>query len=227
MQTKKGNKVKLDVKSILIGLLVAYISYNFFFNVQDISIKDETIITKPKTGKVEKKVDSIIRDTVYIKVEVPGKSLPAKKEIIVDSLYKSKYEEAIKANDSLVAKNLFLEAISINEYQKVLIDDKNIRIDGKVTTRGTLLDYDISYTIKSDTIIYTPKIYTKYPNLSLILGMRVSPPITSLYAPANNPLVISGDVGFQNKKGDIFTIGYGTDRRFTLGFKKSFKLSKK
>lgn len=216
-----------DVKSIVIALLVIYIGYNFFFGTGEPVIKDEEVIIPEKIGKVEKKLDSIIRDTVYLEVKVPGKRLPARKQIVVDSTYKARYEKAVEEKDSLLVKNLFLESIAINNYSEVLVDDKNIRIDGRVTTRGTLLDYDVSYTIKADTITYTPKIYTKYPNLSLVLGFDVSPPLTGAFVPENNPMIINGHIGFQNKKGHIFTVGHGTDGRWTFGYKKSFKLSRR
>ena len=219
--------MKLDVKSIVIAILAIYIGFNFFFGTGEPIVEDKQVVIPEKVGKVEKKLDSVIRDTVYIPIKIPGKITPEKKEIVVDSVYKTKYEKAIKENDSLEAKNLFLESITLNTWEGNLVNNKDILISGKFLTRGKLLEYNVDYKIKSDTLTYTPEIYTNYPNFSLILGLDISPPITGAFAPENNPMVLSGKIGFQNGKGHSFTVSYGTDKRVTIGWAKSFKLSRR
>tara|TARA_R110000803_G_scaffold172939_2_gene235696 strand:- start:1505 stop:2140 length:636 start_codon:yes stop_codon:yes gene_type:complete len=210
--------MKLDIKSIVILVLAIYVGYNFFYTTPEV-IKDVSVITDAKVGEVSKKVDSIIRDTIYIEVKVPGKKLPRKKVIVVDSLYKKQYEDAIKDNDSLKAKNLFLESIALDTWKGTLINNKDIKITGEFLTRGKMLEYDVKYDIKPDTITYTPEVIYRYPRASVTLGVDVmSPGVT-----ATSPIIIP-KIGFTNSKGHTFSGGYSSDKKWVIGYSKTFKL---
>ena len=77
---------------------------------------------------------------------LPSEVNPEIKEVVVvDSTLKLKYK---KETDSLKRELLYLKAIEINDYEKILIDNDTIQITGKATTRGELLDFRIDYNIK-------------------------------------------------------------------------------
>ncbi len=204
---------KIDFKTVLL-IIVAVLVTRYIFSPSDPSVEDVPIVLSPKEGIVEKKIDSIIRDTIYIDRIIPGKRLPAKTKVVVDSLYKVKYENAIKDNDTLKAKNLFLESIALDTYEGTLINNKDIKIDGTFLTRGKLLEYDVTYKIKSDTLTYTPKVITKYPKFSLIGGIEVGLP-----NPTNGSSgLISAKVGLMNRKGSTVSVGFDSESRITVGY---------
>ena len=129
--------MKLDIKSIVIIVLAIWIGCNFLQTPEELI--DDVIVSIPATvGKVEKEISVVIPDTIYIKTYLPGKPLPSVKEIIVDSLYKKKYEDAVLANDSLKLRDMFLESIALDTYSGTLIDDEDITIKGEFQTRGKL-----------------------------------------------------------------------------------------
>mgnify|MGYP003657414103 CR=1 FL=1 len=101
--------------------------------------------------------------------------------------------------------------------------NKDIKIDGEFTTRGKLLEYSIDYKIKTDTIKYTPEIVYRYPRASLVYGLGLTLPAEN---GLNYPLVIQGVVGFQNKNGSIFTVGFNSNNTISVGYQKTFKLYK-
>jgi len=215
--------MKIDIK-IVVLIIVGIFLFQHFFPGSDEPIEDVTIITPEEVGEVKKVVDSIATDTIYIDRFLPGKVLPARTELVVDSLYKAKYEEAVKDNDSLAAKNLFLESIALDTYEGNLIDNKDIRIDGKFLTRGKLLEYDVTYKIKSDTITYTPEIVTRYPKFSLVGGIELGLPTDPL---ANTNPLISAHIGFRNKKGNTLSVGMDSERRVTVGYEITLFKTKK
>ena len=206
--------MKTYLKIFIILIAVIFVLDRFVLNPSP--VEDVVVITPEETGVVEKKLDSIVRDTVWI--EVPGKPI---KEIIVDSTYKAKYELAVKENDTLKAKNLFLEAIEVNEYKDTVVNNKDIEIIGHATTRGILLDFKVNYKIKSDTLTYKPIIINELPRLSLVAGVTLGIP-TIPVAPAKP--FIEVHAGIMNKKGNIWTIGYDSQERVLIGYSKTFKL---
>mgnify|MGYP000501026958 CR=1 FL=1 len=210
--------MKIDFR-IVIVIIIALFFVNKACNKIDEPVKDVTIITPEEFGEVEKKLDSVIRDTVYIEIN----NSSVKKEIVVDSLYKAKYETALKNNDTLKAKNLFLESIALDTYEGNLIDNDDIKIDGRFLTRGKLLEYDIRYKIKSDTITYIPEVRTKHPKLSLVYGLSVGIPTDPL---SNTKALIKAQAGLQFKSGDIITLGYDTEDRVSVGYYKTLKIFK-
>jgi hypothetical protein len=211
---------KIDLTTIIILIIAFFAIQQLFFKKEEL-VKDKTISTVEKTGEVKKVTEKVIRDTVYIEIEVPGRRLPVKKEIIVDSLYKSKYELAVKENDTLKAKNLFLESISLDTWYGNLIDDKDIKIDGKFLTRGKLLEYDINYKIKSDTIRYKPEVVYRHPKFSFMYGIDAELPSSNV---GNEGPSIGAHGGVQTKNGNIYKIGYNSRGNITIGFSKTLKL---
>ena len=210
------NKYRL----IILIIISIFVLDKFFISKP--SVTEEIIITPESIGGAEKKIDSIKTDTVYLPKYTPGKAKTIVKTV-VDSLYKKQYEDAVKENDTLKAKNLFLESISLDTYKGTLIDNKDVKIDGEFVTRGKLLEYNIDYKIKSDTIKYIPKIKIERPNLSLIYGIEMTTPVSQR---VTGVPVFEGKVGLQFKKGDIFTIGLTSDNSVSIGYSRSLTIFK-
>lgn len=205
---------------LVLAVALAILSYVHF---DKDPVEDVTVITDEKTGEVEKELSEVTPDTVYIEVKVPGKAKPQQKEIVVDSIYKAEYEQALKDNDSLKAKNLFLESISLNTFEGNLINNDDISIDGKFKTRGELLEYSIDYKIKSDTLTFTPNIEYRHPKASLVYGIKVGLPMMN---GSELQPTLEGVIGFQNKKGTSITLGMDTQKRITVGYFKTITLFK-
>ena len=163
---------------------------------------------KGTSGKVVVK-DSIVYEKIFIKGE----------DVIVDSEYKSLYEKAIKENDELAKRNIFLEAIKINEKNLVLVDNDTIKASLWTKNRGELLEYKFDWNIKESSISYEPKVVSKFPKLSLVTGVGVGVPTE----PSSN-YSFKGEIGIQTGNGDIFTVGPDTEGRFWGNYKKTFKL---
>lgn len=200
---------KIDYRIVLVMIAVVICLQYIYFLPDNPVVDTVSVKIDEKTGSDSKVIDSI--KTVY--VEIPGKTT-VKKELVVDSLYKEKYEKAIKKNDSLTAKNLFLESIALDTYEGTLIDNKDIKIDGKFTTRGKLLEYNIDYKIKEDSITYIPQIVTKHPKFVLVGGIDLHLPTQ----PQGTSPIVSAHVGVRNKKGNEFSVGFDTRGRFLVGY---------
>tara|TARA_R110002049_G_scaffold231127_1_gene403360 strand:- start:4868 stop:5503 length:636 start_codon:yes stop_codon:yes gene_type:complete len=207
------------IKNYSIAVLIialAILSYVHFQPVDDV-----TIITEEKIGEVEEKITEVVRDTIFIETIIPGQSQPQRKEIVVDSTYKADYEQAIKDNDILKAKNLFLESISLDTWDGNLVDNKDIKIDGKFLTRGKLLEYKIDYKIKSDTLKFKPTIKYQHPKLTLLPGVKLTVPTNPLGDSKPN---VEINLGIQGKKGNIISVGFDTEKRVTVGYNIALKI---
>jgi len=211
---------KIDLWVVILIVIGLFLVQTFTYDEEPVD--DVTIVTEEEAGEVKKEIiGGIVHDTIWIEKFIKGKSLPIKKEIVVDSTYKADYESALKENDTLKAKNLFLESIALDTYEGTLINNKDIKIDGMFLTRGKLLEYNLKYKIKSDTISYTPEVVYRHPKLSLLYGAELQFPTEQQN---NQPLMIRGFIGIQNKKGNIFTVGVDSQKNLTLGFAKTLKL---
>jgi hypothetical protein len=211
---------KIDLSFVILILVVLLFLKQCNYGKE--KVDDVSVITVEKTGEVKKEIiPSVIHDTIWIEKFIEGKPLPVKKKIVVDSTYKLEYESAIKENDTLKAKNLFLESIALDTYSGTLINNKDIKIEGMFLTRGKLLEYNLEYKIKSDTISYTPEVVYRHPRLSFLYGAGLQVPTNNQN---NQPLVLKGFIGIQNKKGNIFTVGVDSQKNLTLGFAKTLKL---
>lgn len=213
---------KIDLWVVVLIVVLIFVIQNVLN--EDEPVEDVTLIIPSKVGEVKTKVDSTyVRDTVWIQTFIPGKVLPQEIKIIVDSLYKKRYEDAISINDTLTAKNLFLQSIALDTFEGTLIDNKDIKIDGRFLTRGTLLEYDVNYKIKKDSITYTPEIRYRHPKLSLVTGLGIGVPTNTIMG--TQPTLYL-HVGLQNKKGSILSAGFDTEGRVMIGYSRSFRLFK-
>lgn len=204
---------------IILGLVIAL---GIFVWLHFQEIKPEPIdITIPgsegTTGDVE--IEEVKTDTVEVIKYLPGKVI-TKEEIVVDSTYKAAYEQAVKDNDSLKAKNLFLESIQIKEYNEVAIDNDTIKIDLYAKTRGSLLAYKIDYDIKDQSFTYTPEVVHIRPKLTVLAG------IEAMIPQGDSRGGVKFDLGVQGQKGNIWSVGVDTQGNKYIGFKKSWTLFK-
>ncbi len=128
---------KYHYQAIMAIIVILFLGSKLF--EKDNSSNNEAIIVTPEiTGGGGKEIDSIKTDTVYIEKTVNKYNDRVVEKIVVDSLYKKRYEDAMKENDSLKAKNIFLESIKINEFKGELLNDSKIVIKGKIKTRQFL-----------------------------------------------------------------------------------------
>ena len=112
------------------------------------------------------------------------------------------------ATDSLQRYKMFAEAVGERDYN-IVQEDSMLRIESKIKARGEVLQSKVSYTIKPREIsVKVPEV-----RFRMLAGAEV-----------NNMGVLKGNVHLQNKKGDLFTASYDTDRRIWVGY--SFSLFK-
>tara|TARA_R110000822_G_scaffold227017_1_gene359628 strand:+ start:2127 stop:2768 length:642 start_codon:yes stop_codon:yes gene_type:complete len=209
-----------QIKNILLIALIGFVIFTQFFSSSDPVIPKPVEVVIPEiVGKVEDKINDVEETVVSIPDPITPEIIT---KIVVDKEYKEKYEKAIKENDSIKAMNLFLKSIEINEYNKVLIDNDTIKIVAYAKTRGILLKYKIDYTIKEKTITYIPEVITERPKFTLLTGVALIVPTTTI----NQTMVVKLDFGFQNKKGNIIEIGYDTQKNIYLGYKQSIRFRK-
>ena len=204
--------IKVNTTNILLAALVAILIWQNFFNNKEVKEPAPISVTIPeRSGSTgERVIERVITQPVYI---------PSTNQTVqVDSKWKELYE---KAQDSLERTRLYLEAIKVRKYEKVLVDNDSIKVKGFATTRGSLLDYTIDYTIKPIEHTYKPTIIKTPPKLSLILGTDVGVPTLP-----NNNFSIRGNIGVINKKGNGVTFGYDNNKNVWLGVSKRIILKK-
>jgi hypothetical protein len=209
--------MKVTVEKILIGVLIILLGWSVFSNVNREEVKPKviTIEVPAKSGIVKDTLQIVPRDTVYLPSEVNPE---IKEVVVVDSTLKLKYK---KETDSLKRELLYLKAIEINDYEKILIDNDTIQITGKATTRGELLDFRIDYNIKPSEFSYIPEVISKRPSLSAGINVEAGVPTIT-----EAPFILKGGVHFENGKGNGFSLGYDTRNRVWVGFSKTFKIIK-
>ncbi len=210
--------MRKNIVKYLILIIVGLLIFNTCIN-RSKELQEEIIVTNEKSGVVEKIVEVIRVDTVYVTRLINKETV--KQKILVDSIYKEEYDKAVTLNDSIRSRNLFLESISINTIKDTLIDNKDITISGEIKTRGTLLSLDVNYNIKKDTIKYMPvSIYVR-PRLSAVVGLSSGLPGNT--SDTFDPW-LGFNLGIQDKRGNIYTAGITTNKQITVGFAKTFTI---
>lgn len=204
---------KIQFRDIIIIVLVVILVFQWFDSNQA-NNKDDNNVTivlpeeKGSTGEVVLK--EVKTDTVYIpKIQ---------KQIVVDKEYKVKYEQAV---DSIEKLNLYLDAITINTYEGILVNDDKIQITGKAQVRGALNNYKIDYILKEKEFMYEPKTVVKQPSLSIGLGVEAGFP-TKQGANLNTKV----NLDFYNSKGNGLGVSYDNEQRVWLRISKNFTIKK-
>lgn len=160
----------------------------------------EVVIPEEKGGFVinpkEKEIE--YRDSIVYKNKIITIENPINKEL---------YNNFAKAKDSLEQLKIFLNAITVREYQDS-ISDSNIRLDYYVKTTGTLDDFKLDYLIKEKKI----EVPSKVEKNNLYYG-------GGIYSNGDN-LNLKGGLMFKTKANQIYSLEYGTDK--TLYFSTFF-----
>lgn len=160
----------------------------------------------------------------YVEVEVPGKvdSIPSNPdppqplvitntEKVIDSTWYNKYQDLKSEREK---DSLLKEAITINEYVETY-EDENIKIDVYTKNRGIMLDQNIpryeifpsTATVPQTTIIQPAPIKSH-----LYGGIQVGLPTDG-----SVDINVMGNLYFQNKKGNMFTLGADIQKNVYVG----------
>lgn len=129
----------------------------------------------------------------------------------VDTVYLERFTKA----DEVAKTEMYAEAVGKRRYKDTL-DNKDIVINYDLNTKGELLDIKFDYEIKPY-LVDKPKepVFSMYGGASLQNTKTL------------DKFEAFGNVGFQNKQGDIYTVGYGTKNTIQVGYmKKLFTIKK-
>ena len=159
----------------------------------------------PKVTEGKKRKDSI----VYRKGKTIYTENPINKKLA---------EDYLQAKDSIQKLKLYLDAIQEKEETHTF-DNKDLKLEVYTKTRGQILDIKPKYTIKEKEV--TIKVPQKQTVLAVYGGLEL----------ANNALLnnmtVKIDLGVQNRKGTIFTIGADNRSNYYIGAKvKIFDIKK-
>lgn len=165
-----------------------------------------TIKIPEKTGVFEKATDTIytekIKDSI---VYTKGKTLYTENPI-----NKQLAEDYLKATDSIKKLQLYLNAIQEKDGTYVY-DNNDVKLEIYAKTRGDLLELKPKYTVKpTEAKVDVP---VKQTVFAMYGGVEVSNN-TNL-----NNFGVKADLGIQNKKGTIFTVGADTRSNYYVGVK--------
>ena len=112
----------------------------------------------------------------------------------------------INAKDSLEREKLYKTAIELKSFNQPFEND-NFKANIKGIVQGEVKELQLDYEIK--------KVPEKVVKFRLLAGLGI------------NTDAVNANLGFQNKKGGIFEVGYDTEKRINIGYKVSlFKISK-
>lgn len=122
-------------------------------------------------------------------------------------------EDYLKANDSIKRLKLYLDAIQEKDGTYVY-DNEDLKLEIYAKTRGELLEMKPKYTIKPTKVkVDVPvkqTVFAMYGGLEIINNQTL------------NNLGVKAELGIQNKKGTIFTIGVDTRSNYYVGTKIKF-----
>lgn len=148
------------------------------------------------------KKDSIVWKDKIIKTENPFNKKLAEDFILSQ-----------KENDSLKALKLYLDAIAEKEETQIF-DNKDIKLEIKIKTRGELLGVIPKYTIKEREEVLDVKSKETVFAVYAGAGLKTNVELGVLSPTAN--------LGVQLKKGDIISLQYGLDKSIQVGY--SFRI---
>lgn len=171
----------------------------------------QQVVIPEKKGEIDKPVAIIHEKSKKDVVEYKGKTIitenPVNKKLVED------YIKAQKENDSLKALNLYLNAIGEKNETRVF-DNKDLNLKVITKTRGEILEMKVDYTRKPFNEIVP--VVQKETKFALYAGASLD------YTSEINKLTPKAIIGLQNRKGDILSVGVGTDKSIQLGY--SFRL---
>lgn len=188
-------------------LLILSLLYIFLYKDCNDNVKPQTkIITVPakdgtfvKIKPLEIKYDTILKNTIIYK----------DKKIIIDNTDKKIVTDYLEAKDSITKLNVVINSAKIRRYKNKLEND-DIVIDIESETTGTLNWIKPSYVIKEQKL--PVPVITKNTVFALYAGGGISNNLQF------NNFAVEGNLGIQNKKGDILSVGYDTQKNISLKY---------
>lgn len=194
--------LKLNKTFYLVLVIIALIIYIISIKKEQ---KEIIIPSVENTKIIENPVPVVKYDTIYKdrlkKIEV--EKIVKVKNPINKELY-SKYEQALKENDSLKQITLYKEAITERNYKEIFEDSIQV-ITVKSEVTGFLNKQTINYKTKERTIVISER-----NKPSFYVGAFA-------YDFTNNPSFGANLNLLNKKKTKIFTVGYDTKNRVHAG----------
>jgi hypothetical protein len=154
-----------------------------------------------------------VTDTIVV-TRIKYKTIQAKDGVVV--VNKDKYNEYIKEKDTVKKKELFIETITVREYNTNVINNDTVKVDVYSKVQGVLISTNATVTVKPREI--QERIITQRPRLSLIVGAEVGYRSFEF-----NPLI---KTGIQTKSGNIYTASIDLNKNVYVGFSKTFTIIK-
>jgi hypothetical protein len=192
-------KISIFINVLLGGALI--------FLLQSTKIKDNQIIT---TKLVPINVPSTIGTFALV-----FNPTPVYVESINNSIVLQKY---LNLKDSISKIELVRDVTLEREYKEVY-EDSIQKIDVYTKVQGKLLKQSLNYLIKPSIVYAEEKtiINSYLPKNKFLLGVETVLPFNSGYKPT-----IKTNLLLLNKKNNILSISYDTDKRLWLGYNISF-----
>jgi len=122
----------------------------------------------------------------------------------------------INSRDSSIAAKL---CDSIRTYDIPSSND-SMDILSHIRTQGILLNSSVNYKWKK-AILTEKTIQIKNTVSSVSRGILIN--FKTTFVTLKNPLCVSGEIGFINKKNWIYTVGYNSDKQYIIGVGKMIK----
>ena len=197
------NVIKIQ-SLIIIGLIVYIFLFQKCENTKTIvqeKIVEKFVAVKPDTVTITKTQfkTKLVKEYSYNEKEIEKMATEiAHLESIADSLAYSNHE----------LSEIVSNYAKINEFKHTFSDDNLIVNVSGVTFKNIAERVKIDYEIKEKTID-VPK--PKQTAFRLLVGGSIG------NDKQFNNFVATGNVGFQNRSGKVFTLGYDTESRFSVG----------
>ena len=197
------NVIKIQ-SLIIIGLIVYIFLFQKCENTKTIiqpKIVEKFVAVKPDTVTITKTQfkTKLVKEYSYNEKEIDKMATEiAHLESIADSLAYSNHE----------LSEIVSNYAKINEFKHTFSDDNLIVNVSGVTFKNIAERVKIDYEIKEKTISVPEPKQTAF---RLLVGGSIG------NDKQFNNFVATGNVGFQNRSGKVFTLGYDTESRFSVG----------
>jgi hypothetical protein len=138
-------------------------------------------------------------DTLYLKNPIDNRLVVENEKLKTDFA---------AANDS-IKKLLFAKAVKLNAFSSKF-EDENIKINVNGIVQGEVKEITPNYTIKEKKV--EVQIQPKETVFRLLAGAEIGDKITL------NAFMAKANLHFQNRKGNLLSLGYDTDQRIWIGY---------
>lgn len=169
--------------------------------------KKQTVTIPEQTGNfkpvINPKPDTIKEPypVVKWKDKIVYQDNPVNQELV------NELRKALEENDSLKALAMYADAVAIREYT-IPLEDSLVKTENYFKTQGELLEFKQSYILKER------KVDIKTPELLFRLLGKIEVGNTTQFDNFN----AKANLMFQNKKGNIYSIGFDTEERIYVGY---------